>query len=68
MASAILCAPDCECFSCKCRHWRNHGMSVSIPRDWTARPTVREQEKTAIAEAKASGRQFELADDKYRHF
>jgi len=41
-------------------------MNLSIPQDWNNRPTVREMEKEAISDAKATGRPFELADDKYR--
>lgn len=73
MASAAMlhtqCADDPHpCFACKCRYWREHGMNLAVPQEWTSRPTVREQEKQALADAKASGRQFDLADDRYRHF
>lgn len=43
-------------------------MNLAVPQEWTDRPTVREQEKQAIADAQATGRPFDLADDKYKHF
>jgi len=63
------CADDPHpCFACKSRYWRKHGMSLSVPQTWSDGPTGREQEYEARTQAEASGRPFDLADDKYKHW
>lgn len=71
VATVDFIHPECEysphpCFADKLRYWRQHGMNLQVPQEWANNPTVREQEKQAIADARASGRSFELAHDKYR--
>lgn len=39
-----------------------------MPQTWSDGPTGREQEYEARTQAEASGRPFDLADDKYKHW
>lgn len=63
------CADDPHpCFACKCRYWREHGMNLRIPQEWSTAPTVREQQREIVGMAKQDGREIELVGDRYRHF